>query len=54
MDLISIESYSFVNKCFSYNLRPILSHIYTLAIDKHPYNTRYACNGLLAILTCNT
>ena len=28
--------------------------MYTLAIDKHSHDTRYACNDLLPIPTCNT
>lgn len=53
MDFISIEYGIFVNKCFSCNLNPIFSHVYTLAIHKHSCNKRYACNGLSAIPICN-
>ena len=49
LDLASIENCIFVNKYFSRNLHSIISHKYILAIDKHSYSTRDACNSLLTV-----
>ena len=47
LDLLSINNSIFVNKYFSCNLHPILSHKYILLIDRHSYNTRDACKMVL-------
>ena len=41
----------FVNKSVSGSLHPLFSQVYLFAIDPHNYNTRFASNGLLKILT---
>ena len=44
----------FVNKSVSGSLHPLFSQVYLFAIDPHNYNTRFASNGLLKILTNDT
>ena len=54
VDLVSIENYIFINKCFSCKFYSVFSHLYNLVTGRHNHQTRFAMNGLLILPNCNT
>ena len=54
VDLVSVENYIFINKCFSSKSYSVFSHLYNLATGRHNHQTRFAKNGLLILPNCNT
>ena len=53
-DIIQLENCIFANKSVSGSLHPLLSQVYLFANDHRNYNTRFASNDLLKVLTNNT
>ena len=49
-----MENCIFVNKSVSGSLHHLFSQVYLFVNDHHNYNTRFASNGPLKILTNNT
>ena len=52
--LISVENCIFITKCFSSKSYFVFSYLYILATGRHNHQTRFAINGLLILLSCNT
>ena len=54
VDLVSVESCIFINKCFSWKSYSAFSHLYNLATGRHNPQTKFAMNGLLILPNYST